>query len=358
MWLPSPIVRFLWGSPVLSQLMQARLERLRKKDSVFQEPELLLRKVEDVSLDGNLVPSLRWAIKLPVPAGEPGMNWGDLYFAQDLAVALNEFGQDVKIDRRNTIIRESTALDDVIMSIRGLERVKAVPGKINILWIIYTPELITRKELKEFDLIFAASATWANTMSRRTGISIKPLLQCTNPFRFNPGVATPDSNPGIVFVGNARNKLRKVIADSKIARISPQIYGKGWDDSVDISWIASEFISNSELPTLYRSSTIILNDHRPDMAKRGFLSNRLFDAVAAGARVVSDDVSGITDVFGRAVQIYKSPRELRDLCSSDHLYLFGDEAEVRERAMRIGVENSFSARARELVLAVSDFISK
>ena len=33
---------------------------------------------------------------------------------------------------------------------------------------------------------------------------------------------------------------------------------------------------------------MVLNDHWEDMRAEGFLSNRLFDAVASGARVVTD----------------------------------------------------------------------
>jgi hypothetical protein len=337
--------------------MQNRLERLRKQGTIFHEPDLLKRKKENVSIDGTFISSMRWAIKLPVPAGDAGKSWGDLYFAQDLASALNELGQDVVIDRRNTIVRESTNSDDVILNIRGLERVKAVPGKVNVLWIISTPELVTKNELAEFDLVFAASKSWAEDATKKFGKTITPLLQCTDPKRFSPEVSEPDTEPGIVFVGNARNKIRKVIADSKRAKIHPRIYGKGWEKFVDSSWIQDGFISNEDLPRIYRSSTIILNDHRPDMEKRGFLSNRLFDAAAAGARIVSDDVAGIDEVFLGAVQTYRTPKELSNICSPDSLKLFGDDEVIRNRAFRIGIENSFDARAKVLLQAVNEYLT-
>ncbi|MCX6416722.1 MAG: hypothetical protein NT097_02900 [Actinobacteria bacterium] len=329
--------------------MYSRLNRIRKR-------EIQTDPVEAFQPKTRIDKSKKWSIRIPVPSGPAGEHWGDLYFARDLALSISNLGNEVEIQKRN-LLWLNDGDEDVSLVIRGLERVNPKPGCINVLWIISTPELITKDELESFDLVFAASNVWAEQKTNDTGVEIRPLLQCTDPKRFNPNVSSPDTAPGIIFVGNARSKLRKVIADSKKARIQPRIYGKGWERLVDPSWIAGTFVSNEELPGVYRSSTFVLNDHRPDMAKRGFLSNRLFDAAAAGARVVSDDVDGIHEVFNGAVQVYASPEELRALCSESGLALFGDDKTIENRALQIGAENSFEARARELVRAVNELMS-
>jgi hypothetical protein len=349
MWLPSPIVRFLWGTPAVGDLMYSRLNRIRKR-------EIQTESVEAFQPETRTDKSKKWSIRIPVPPGPAGEHWGDLYFARDLALSISKLGNEVEIHRRN-LLWSNDGDEDVSLVIRGLERVNPKPGRINVLWIISTPELITKDELKSFDLVFAASNVWAKQKTVETSIEIRPLLQCTDPKRFTPDSSSPVIEPGIVFVGNARNKLRKIITDSKLAGIQPKIYGKGWERFVDPSWISGAFVSNAELPGIYRSATFVLNDHRPDMAKRGFLSNRLFDAAAAGARVVSDEVAGIDEVFHGAVQVYKSPEELRVLCSESSLRLFGDQESIKNRATQIGAENSFDARAKELVLAVNELVS-
>ena len=102
---------------------------------------------------------------------------------------------------------------------------------------------------------------------------------------------------------------------------------------------------------MYRSAGVVLNDHWPDMAKHGFLSNRLFDAAASGARVVSDDAVGIKEVFGESVAVYRTQSELAELCSEANRDMWGSQEEISKRAIQIGIENSFDQRAKSLVQA-------
>jgi spore maturation protein CgeB len=95
---------------------------------------------------------------------------------------------------------------------------------------------------------------------------------------------------------------------------------------------------------------VVLNDHWEEMRVDGFISNRLFDAAAAGARVVTDDVAGLGDIFGRSVQVARNTDELVRLTTAPDLdAIFGDDDERRAVAARVHAEHSFDARARELL---------
>ena len=346
MWLPSPVVRFLWGSPVVGDLMYARLDRQRRREPQVETTDRFAAS----SSEGASKP-LKWSLRIPVPVGDKGSHWGDLYFARDFAAALSSLGQDVEIHRRNNLW-ERDGIEDVSVVIRGLERVNPKPAKINILWIISTPELITKDELDGFDIVFAASNSWSEWVTKKTGIKVSPLLQCTDPKRFNPSVSGPDKSEEIIFVGNARKRLRKIVSDFTDAQIPMKIYGKYWTDKAPQSLIGEEFIPNYELPILYRSSKIVLNDHRPDMGKRGFYSNRLFDAVASGARVLSDDVVGLEEFFEGAVKTYKDSSELHAICADENLGSWGTDDQIRDRATIFGERHSFEIRAQEMIQAV------
>jgi spore maturation protein CgeB len=193
-------------------------------------------------------------------------------------------------------------------------------------------------------------------VSQKTGISIAPLLQATNPAKFNPTVSAPDSGHEVLFLGNTRNEFRKIIRDCLEAGVSPAIYGKNWDRFVSSELIAGEFIANSQIAAQYRSAGVVLNDHWPDMANEGFYSNRLFDAVASGARVISDQVDGIEQLFAGGVMTYSSPSDLAKLCSDESRAQWGTQQEIVERASRIGQQHSFDQRAKELVQALQNLI--
>ena len=100
------------------------------------------------------------------------------------------------------------------------------------------------------------------------------------------------------------------VASALETGIVPTVYGLRWEGLLpDGAW-GGEYIPNEDLPATYRAAGVVLNDHWDDMRSEGLLSNRLFDLVACGARVVSDDVPGIRDVFGDAVLTFRTPTEL------------------------------------------------
>lgn len=347
MWLPSPIVRFLWGSPLTRDVMQFRLNRQRRSSGTSEFEWITQQSVSNLH-DPN---ALTWAIKIPVPNGEEGESWGDLHFARDLGQALGKLNQYVRVDRRSNILQRNQN-DNVHVVIRGLEKVQAQPGVTNILWVISTPELVTLDELRQFDLVYAASTKWASDITSSTGIEVKPLLQCTNPEKFNTHSEKNDAFQEVLFIGNARKKMRRVIADCITANVDIAIFGKGWESRVPKRWIRSQYLDNAKASTAYRSAAVVLNDHRPDMARHGFISNRIFDAVASGARVITDEVSGISDIFGKNVQIYTNPSDLPAL--THKLEIFGDNSYRDTEAKRIIQQHSFDARALTMLEDVQE----
>ena len=75
------------------------------------------------------------------------------------------------------------------------------------------------------------------------------------------------------------------------------VYGQDWEGLIPKQFIRGSFVENQRLPSFYKGAEIILNDHWPDMRDKGFLSNRLFDAAAAGAFIISDKVQGLESIF-------------------------------------------------------------
>ena len=49
------------------------------------------------------------------------------------------------------------------------------------------------------------------------------------------------------------------------------------------------------------------------MREKGFVSNRIFDGIACGAYIISDEVSGLEDLFEGRVDTYTTVEELNQL---------------------------------------------
>jgi hypothetical protein len=285
----------------------------------------------------------KWSIVTSAPKGDAGRRWGDYWFATDLAQALKAEGVDTKVVSRASANSQQRNGDDVVVVLRGLRRV--VPSNTSatwMLWVISHPELVEPGEAAQYSRAFAASQQW--DPGPEIGEFI-PLLQATNSHRFTPISSCEKS--GVLFVGSTRGEFRPIVRDALAAQIPLKIYGVGWDEFLAPDQIAGEFVDNSKLPAAYASSAIVLNDHHREMAEQGFLSNRLFDAVAAGARVVSDPARGISEVFGSSVVTYQTPEELAEIIRDADSF-FPSEGTASQR---IRSEHDFRARARALIAA-------
>ncbi|MEJ7832849.1 MAG: glycosyltransferase [Nocardioides sp.] len=295
-------------------------------------------------------PRLRWAVKNPAPAGDAGERWGDTHFARAVASALRTLGQEVVVDHRGEFERATSRHDDVALALRGLAAFHPSPEQVSIGWVISHPQMLSRAEAAAYDRLVAASVAWSQQRSRDWGIVVEPMLQATDPELFHPGRAVPDTGHPVLFVGNSRKHYRTIVKDAVEAGLPLSVYGDLWGRFIPKRFVKDRYLDNLQLGAVYRSAGTVLNDHWEDMRVQGFLSNRLFDAAASGARVITDDVAGLDDLFGRSVQVYRSRDDLVRLTSlADPDSVFGSDEERADVAARIAREHSFLARAERLI---------
>lgn len=293
----------------------------------------------------------RWAIKTCAPAGAAGEVWGDAHFARGLARALRRLGHEVVVDAEAAAARPTAYLDDVHVLVRGPRRLPVPSNGVRVEWIISHPDEITRDEVTDFDHVFAVSPGWARRMSRRWGVRIDPLLECTDADAFFPrGLGRTRD---IVFVGTARGIARPAVVAPLEAGIDVKVYGPDWRGFIPGSAIEADSIPNDELSLRYESAAVVLNDHWPAMRREGFMAMRPFDVVAAGGRVISESVDHMAEVFGPAVVTYDTPEQLVALLGRDPDTLFPDDDELAVIAERVRTEHSFDARARVIDDVVS-----
>lgn len=254
----------------------------------------------------------RWSLSLPSPPGVRGDTWGDTHFAEALAAALRRQGEDVVQRRRGAHHAGPTDLDDVVLALRGIRPVPPRPGCVNVLWVISHPDEVDPREFDGYDVVCAASTAWSHSMSARSGRSVFPLLQATE-FRPPEDVTPFPSEPTLVFVGSTDGRRdRRLVRAAADSGVPLAVWGKGWEGLPRGVW-RGEYLDNHLVPEVYARHGVVLADHWPDMARNGFIANRVFDAVAAGAYVISDDVRGLHDVFDPAdVAVARTPDDVAD----------------------------------------------
>ena len=339
----------IWSGTPYS-LVGARFDEEERESGDRWIPRPVLRRTA-ASTEAPSVPSVI-AIKHCAPGGSRGERWGDTFFARQLADAVKALGHHVYVDNKASAKRPSTYLDQVNIVIRGRYDIPAVPGALNVLWIISHPELIRPEELTGFDLVYAASESWATWASRKFGIEVRPLLQATDVSRFRRTEASNVRSADVLVVGNRRWEYERPSARGLTlleTDVKRGIYGEGWANEPAVSpMVLGEYIDNSELPSAYSGAKVVLNDHHPSMRQSGFINNRIFDTLAIGTPVISDAIAGGVEVFGDRVKWYEAadeiPKLVRDVIDNPW-----SESERTEVVNWIRESHSFGSRAKKIL---------
>ncbi|MFD1715584.1 glycosyltransferase [Amnibacterium flavum] len=155
----------------------------------------------------------------------------------------------------------------------------------------------------------------------------------------------------MLFVGTARGLARPSVVAPIRAGFDVSVYGPDWRPFIPARYIRGVSLPYGDLPGRYEEADLVLNDHWPAMQRNGFIANRPFDVVAAGGRVVTDNVEGIEEIFGGAVRTFADDADLVSMLSADHDSLFPGAAELAAIGERVRRAHSFDSRAVSLLEA-------
>ena len=298
---------------------------------------------------------LRIAITIAAPSRKVAPRWGDWHLAQAFAEALRRAGNVVHVqtaDAANDPVGRSC---DVHCVVRGLEPVRRTRGQRQVLWIISHPEAVGLAELDAADLVLVASSRFAAELQTRTRTPVEPMLQATDPARFRPVPPQPRHRHDVTIVAKSRDQYRTAVAGAIESGFRPAIYGSGWGRFVDPALVVSEYVDNEDLAAVYSSTGVLLSDHWASMRDWGFVSNRIFDALACGAPVISDDVFEVAGLFGGAVPTFRDATQLRELVNE----ALADPGAARDRARRgmniVLAHHTFDRRAQEFLDALARY---
>ncbi|HEY8637257.1 MAG TPA: glycosyltransferase [Candidatus Limnocylindrales bacterium] len=267
----------------------------------------------------------RYGLRIGVPKWEHIDRWGDYHFARGLQRSLERAGHPTRVHFLPDWESATAARDDIAVHLFGLKEAPTHRGQVNILWQISHPDLATREIYERYDHVFVASDRFAARMADQVAVRVTPLHQATDPERFRPEAGGPHHE--LLFVASSRKVRRRIVDDLAGTTHDLAIYGRDWTpELVEQRFVKGEVVKNTELARYYSAADIVLNDHWDDMRIEGFISNRLYDALACAAFVISDAVDGIGAEFDGAVKTYGSRAELEPLIAR---YL--DDPEGRQR---------------------------
>ena len=292
---------------------------------------------------------LRWAIKNPAPGGEGGERWGDTHFASSLAAALRELGQDVVVDRRPEWDRTTGRPRRRRARAARAGRARAPPGPGHP----RLGDLAPRRRDGRRAASLRRGGRGERALGRARDARVGHPRRAVAPGD-RPGAIPPAD--GLRDVG-ARGPVRRQLP----ARAPPDRPGRtrggsaahastatcGPGSSRTTSWSRGRCPNDRAVGGVRARPVWCSTTTGSTCASHGFVSNRLFDAVASGARVISDDVAGLDGpvrCLGAGLPTAGGPG-----APGRRPAVFGDDELRAAAAERVRREHSFAARAETLV---------
>ena len=323
-----------------------------EKNAFILEHSNLEQKLNPTNSSTDNHKDIQVSIKCPAPDIRNAPRWGDYHFALALKKSLKKFGYSVRLDLLDSWYSSLTQHDDVVITLRGKESYKPSPGRINIMWHISHPDMLEVDEINKYDHCFIASEYQAKQIALEASTPVTTLLQCSDPEVFHPNIVKEHKN-NIIFVGNTRGESRTAVSVCLQNKISVKVYGMGWNKLIPHEYIEDSHIPNTELHKFYSSSNITLNDHWPDMARLGFVSNRIFDVALSEGFLISDSFRG-ADIFENKLVTFEKEEDLKKIIefwTKNH-----NERKNKAKLLRDYVlkNHTFDMRAR----VISDTIEK
>lgn len=300
---------------------------------------------------------LKLSIAIKIPAHyEEREQWGDFHYADSLKTALEALGHAVHIDFLGRWYERSPMHEDVVIVLRGLSAYKPRPGQLSILWNISHPDQVSYEEYEQYTYVYVASTSYTTLLHEIVRCPVRTLLQCTDVQRFPYRGDTRERSDRLLFVGNSRNEFRPIVRRAIEEGAELDVHGTRWESYIEARHLRSQNLPNRELGAHYAAARAVLNDHWESMQAFGFVSNRVFDVLACGGTLISDEVPTIGTLFGDAVaQIDPQARGGEGLPAiADRLHARGDRKSI---AAMVHGQHSFDHRARTIVDDVMQHLS-
>jgi hypothetical protein len=162
-------------------------------------------------------------------------------------------------------------------------------------------------------------------------------------------IAPPAAAHDVVFLANCYSDKRRELGAMlrRLDGVDVGIYGRGWDDPD--GECLYDFASGR---ALYQNATIAIGDNQ--WGDKGFVSNRLFEALAAGVLLLHQRVPGLDELTGlREGEHYIAWDDMDDLREKLGYWLDGRRRSRLDAIADAGRDfvhehHSFDARVREL----------
>jgi hypothetical protein len=336
----------IWGT---SRLRRAR-STLR---TLARDPRRALRRVGLDALHGSRPRSdAPFHVAITLTSLDRTAGFGDWYTGHELGDALEALGWRVSyLGRKDgSWYRPDRSVDAIMVLIDAYDITRLPRGLVSMAWIRNWPERwLEHPWFGEFDIVFASSARIAAMVRDGSSKTATLLPIATNPDRFHVAPADRGLSYDVLFTGNYWGEQRDVLdALPALAErgINVRVHGRGWQRVPAMASLDGGVLDYDDLPAAYATALIVVDDAATPTKECGSVNSRVFDALAAGAIVVTSGAVGVHDLFDPAFPTWSDPSSLVE--SVEQILRDPTPALDRARAYQALVltEHTYALRAR------------
>ena len=282
-----------------------------------------------------------------MPDDESKKYWGDQHFAVGMKKEFEKLGYKANVLPRDRWYDQSRA--GYVIVLRGKNPYYRPMGdnRKYIMWNISHPDDVTIDEYNSYDYVFFASQKMHDEFASKLHVSSGVAQQCVDDSAmvYEEG---HDKQYELLFVGNSRHVFRPILKDLIPTEHKLTVYGRHWEKFPVQDYVVSDYMDNSKVGQAYHDAKILLNDHWDDMRENGIISNRIFDALAVGAFIISDDIPEIHELFGVNVVTYHGREDLKE--KIDYYLKHEEERDAKAKAGQKIALNGHTFRDRVAVM--------
>ncbi len=260
-------------------------------------------------------------VAFAVTDATPTSTAGDFFSGQELAEACAiEFGWHVRYLSRTQDWYDLHDVDVLIVLLDSYELSKirhAKPDLITIAWMRnWFERWVAGPDFDQYDLFLCSSqksARWLRDVHRKAAW-VFPLA--TNPSRFVEAKPNSRYRSDYCFTGSYwqfERAIESALQPQALDSYQFAIFGSGWETHPILNAHARGFLPYSEMPNVYASTRIVVDDANHVTKDWGSVNSRVFDALAAGALVITNGDIGAAEVFDAELPTYQSADELKSL---------------------------------------------
>ncbi len=287
---------------------------------------------------------------------------GDYYTAMELAGACEEeLGWSVKFLARNKDWYDLEDIDVLIVMVDAydLSKIRSPkPGLIKVAWMRnWFDRWADRDSFNDYDIFLCSCRKGLDFISRK-GKKAHFFPIATNEKRFSPEADSKAEKCDYCFTGHKWSVTRDIEEMLNPAEVDYRfaVYGNNWDDHDTFGKYWRGFAPYGELASIYSNTKVVIDDAVNGITKPwGSMNSRVFDALASGALVITNNTAGAEELFGDQLPTYTTREELHTALNT----FLNDEnrrsAHVNALRTEVLDKHTYRKRAFRLRSILTDF---